>query len=104
MRAKRIILAGALLTLLASFLPAGAQATPLLSVCVAYDVGGPGDHSFNDAVSAGLIAAAKRYQISLESTVTIGSAEDRELRIRTFAKKSCDLTIVVGSAYAESVK
>lgn len=87
----------------ATFVPA-AQAARILVVGVAYDTGGPGDHSFNDAVAAGITVAKKLYAINVIATVTIGSESDREMRIRSLIKKGCHLVIVVGSGYATSVK
>lgn len=81
-----------------------AQAATPLHIGVAYDTGGPGDHSFNDAVAAGITAAKKRFQITVDATVTIGTEVDRETRIRSLIAKGSDLVIVVGSAYAQSVK
>ena len=34
-------------------------------ICLAYDTGGPGDSSFNDAAQAGLKVAAKNLQFTL---------------------------------------
>ncbi|MEK6648834.1 MAG: BMP family ABC transporter substrate-binding protein [Actinomycetota bacterium] len=95
---------GVVIALLSTTLAPSAQAITTTSICVAYDIGGPGDHSFNDAVAAGIITAKKRSAIVVDATVTIGSDADRELRIRSLVKKGCDLVIVVGSAYAPAVK
>lgn len=89
--------------LCATFVPA-AHAARILSVGVAYDTGGPGDHSYNDAVAAGIAEAKKLNVISVSATVTVGSESDRELRIRSLIKKGCNLVIVVGGDYASAVK
>jgi basic membrane protein A len=81
-----------------------AQAAKIFSVGVAYDTGGPGDHSYNDAVAAGIDVAKKLYAINVSATVTIGTESDRELRIRSLVKKGCKLVIVVGGEYAASLK
>jgi basic membrane protein A len=84
MRLRRIIVAGLVSTVLLSLmtmLPL-AQATAPLHVGVAYDTGGPGDHSFDDAVVRGLAIAQKRFPIQVSATVTVGSDADRELRLR----------------------
>jgi basic membrane protein A len=100
----RLAFVGILLTSMFLSLAPSADATRILSVGVAYDTGGPGDHSFNDAVAAGMVVAKKLYAINVTATVTVGSESDRELRIRSLVKKGCKLIIVVGSEYATSVK
>jgi basic membrane protein A len=42
-----------------AIVPVATNAAPVVNVCVAYDLGGPGDRSFNDAVLAGLVKAKK---------------------------------------------
>ena len=81
-----------------------AHADPHPHIGVAYDIGGLGDHSLNDAVSAGFLSAKKRIDFTLESTVTIGSESDRQARIVSLVKKNCDLVLVVGSQYASALK
>lgn len=81
-----------------------ARASQALSVGVAYDTGGPGDHSFDDAVAKGIATAKKTLTFQVTATVTIGSDSDRELRLRSLVAKACNPIIAVGSAYALSVK
>jgi len=81
-----------------------AQAAQALNVGVAYDIGGPGDHSFDDAVAKGIATAKTRFTFQVTATVTIGSDSDRELRLRSLVAKGCNPVIAVGSAYAASVK
>ena len=45
--------------------PFPASATSTLTVGVAYDIGGRGDRSFNDAAAAGLEKAQKEFDFSL---------------------------------------
>jgi len=104
MSKRRITLVGILVACLCATFTPGAQAARILSVGVAYDTGGPGDHSYNDAVAAGIVVAQKLYSIDVSATVTIGSESDRELRIRSLVKRGCKLVIVVGSEYATSLK
>lgn len=84
----------------------GALSTPVPSyaansaICVAYDTGGPGDRSFNDAVFAGIKKSQQISAFTLDSAVTDGTAADREKRIRAFIAKGCRMIIVVGNAYA----
>ena len=85
------------------FLSPSAQAsTPV--ICLAYDTGGPGDSSFNDAAQAGLKVAAKTLQFTLETTVTSGDAKDRTDRLTALVKKSCTIVIAVGTGYAATLK
>jgi basic membrane protein A len=82
--------------------PSARASTPV--ICLAYDTGGPGDGSFNDAAQAGLKVAAKNLQFSLETTVTAGDAKDRIDRLTALVKKDCSIVIAVGTGYAASLK
>ena len=73
-------------------------------ICLAYDTGGPGDLSFNDAAQAGLKVAAKKMQFTLETTVTSGDAKDRIDRVTALVKKDCSIVIAVGTGYAATLK
>ena len=73
-------------------------------ICLAYDTGGPGDSSFNDAAQAGLKVAAKNMQFTLETTVTSGDAKDRIDRLTSLVKKDCTIVIAVGTGYAATLK
>jgi len=106
MKFRRPIVVGitaALVSTLFVFVPSAQAATPL-RVGVAYDTGGPGDHSFDDAVAQGLVMAKKRFQIQVTATVTIGSDSDRESRLRSLVAKDSNPIIAVGSGYAVAVK
>ena len=61
----------------ASLLSAPAQAATTLSVGVAYDIGGRGDKSFNDAAASGLEKAQRQFDFKLDAVVTDGSSADR---------------------------
>jgi basic membrane protein A len=82
--------------------PSAHASTPV--ICLAYDTGGPGDRSFNDAAQAGLKVAAKSLQFSLETTVTAGDAKDRIDRLTALVKKDCSIVIAVGAGYAATLK
>ena len=82
--------------------PQAHAATPV--ICLAYDTGGPGDGSFNDAAQAGLKVVAKNLQFTLETTVTSGDAKDRIDRITALVKKDCTIVIAVGTGYAATLK
>lgn len=105
MKLRRAIIAGVSATLLLTLtaLVPSAQATTPLRVGVAYDTGGPGDHSFDDAVVQGLSMAAKRFPIHISATVTIGTDADRELRLRSLVAKDCNPIIAVGAGYATAL-
>jgi basic membrane protein A len=90
------------LTFSALVSPSARASTPV--ICLAYDTGGPGDGSFNDAAQAGLKVAAKNLQFSLETTVTAGDAKDRIDRLTALVKKDCSIVIAVGTGYAASLK
>lgn len=101
---KKILSALALSAMVTSPLlaPVAAAANPV--ICLAYDTGGPGDGSFNDAAQAGLKVAAKNLEFTLETTVTAGDAKDRIDRLTALVKKDCTIVIAVGTGYAASLK
>lgn len=88
----------------ASLLSAPAQAATTLSVGVAYDIGGRGDKSFNDAAAAGLEKAQRQFDFKLDAVVTDGSSADREKRIRSLISKNCNPIIVIGNGYAPTLQ
>ena len=79
-------------------------AAPTLTVGVAYDIGGRGDRSFNDASAAGLEKAQKQFNFSLEAVVTDGTSSDREKRIRSLITKNCNPIIAIGAGYAPTLQ
>ena len=87
-----------------SLIAAPAQASTQLSVGVAYDIGGRGDKSFNDASAAGLDKAQKQFDFNLEVVVTDGTSSDREKRIRSLITKNCNPIIAIGSGYASTLQ
>ena len=101
---KKILTALALSAVVTSPLlaPVAHAANPV--ICLAYDTGGPGDGSFNDAAQAGLKVAAKNLEFTLETTVTAGDAKDRIDRLTALVKKDCTIVIAVGTGYAASLK
>ena len=88
----------------ASLLSAPAQAATTLSVGVAYDIGGRGDKSFNDAAAAGLEKAQRQFDFKLDAVVTDGSSADREKRVRSLILKNCNPIIVIGNGYAPTLQ
>ena len=98
----RLLLAVAILA--TALMPVSASAEPVLTVGVAYDIGGRGDRSFNDASHAGLEKAQKQFEFELVPVVTDGSSADREKRIRSLIAKNCDPIIAIGSGYAPTLQ
>lgn len=92
----------AALTVSALVSPTAYASAPV--ICLAYDTGGPGDSSFNDAAQAGLKVAAKKFQFTLETTVTSGDAKDRIDRLTALVNKNCTIVIAVGTGYAATLK
>jgi basic membrane protein A len=72
-----------------------------VKVGMAYDVGGRGDQSFNDAAAKGMDQAVEEFGMeSQESEASDGEPESaREERLRTFAEAGYDPIIAVGFAY-----
>ena len=72
-------------------------------ICLAYDEGGRGDQSFNDAAALGLQKAQRKAAFAVETVVTDGSSQDREKRLRALAEKKCLIIIAIGPGYAPTV-
>lgn len=79
------------------------SASAATNICIAYDTGGPGDRSYNDATLAGIKKAQGQYSFTFESVVTDGTSTDRAKRIRTLTTKSCATILAVGEGYAKTV-
>ncbi|MFG2945033.1 BMP family lipoprotein [Streptomyces adustus] len=77
-----------------------------LGLALAYDVGGKGDQSFNDAATAGLEKADKDfgYKSAAVEPQDGESDADKVQRLETLAKKGYNPVIGVGFAYAPAVK
>jgi basic membrane protein A len=84
----------------------GSSAAKTLKVGMAYDVGGRGDQSFNDAASAGLDKAKKELGVvTKEATAVTGEPESvREERLQQLIDAGYTNVVAVGFAYAPSVK
>jgi basic membrane protein A len=94
------VLALALAASLASPTPANAAS----KICIAYDTGGLGDRSYNDATLAGLKTAQSQFTFGFESVVTDGTAADRGKRLRSLVVKNCEVIIAIGSEYKKTVE
>ena len=75
-----------------------------LKVGLAYDVGGRGDRSFNDAAAAGLDKAVAELGIEKEELSPNASGSDRGDNLRSLAEGGFNPVIAVGFAYAESLE
>ena len=84
---------------------ASASAAPEsdIKVGLAYDVGGRGDRSFNDAAAAGLDKAVAELGIEKEELSPNASGSDRGDNLRSLAEGGFNPVIAVGFAYAESL-
>ncbi|MGW1874735.1 BMP family lipoprotein [Streptomyces sp. NPDC001975] len=77
-----------------------------LGLALAYDVGGKGDQSFNDAATAGMDKADQQYGYK-SSAVEPQDGEsdaDKAQRLETLAKAGYNPVIGVGYSYAPAVK
>lgn len=76
-----------------------------LKVGMAYDMGGLGDLSFNDAAAIGLEVSRKKLCVTSEElTLSSGSDAEREDKLRTLAKNGYNPIIAVGFLYAGPLK
>ncbi|HYJ77094.1 MAG TPA: BMP family ABC transporter substrate-binding protein [Actinomycetes bacterium] len=77
-----------------------------VKVGLAYDIGGRGDQSFNDAAATGLDKAADEFGIETnEAEAANGEPESaKEERLRALASAGFNPVIAVGFAYSGSVK
>ncbi|MEU6522167.1 BMP family ABC transporter substrate-binding protein [Streptomyces sp. NPDC046924] len=75
-------------------------------IAIAYDVGGRGDQSFNDAAYAGLAQAKKEFGYkTTDVEPTDGETDaDKVQRLTSLAKQGYDPVIGVGYLYASAVK
>ena len=75
MKIRSNVIALSLIAACALTPPASAATAP--KICVAYDTGGLGDHSFNDATLAGVKKAQTKFSFTFEGVVTDGTPADR---------------------------
>ncbi|MEV6175102.1 BMP family ABC transporter substrate-binding protein [Streptomyces sp. NPDC051954] len=113
-RVSRLAVAGAATASLALALSAcGGTSTSASSesdgdkgLAIAYDVGGKGDQSFNDAAYAGLEQAKKEFGYQTDDVEpTDGETDaDKAQRLASLAKQGYNPVIGIGYAYAPAVK
>ena len=96
----RAAIAGSVVALSVFAAPSANAAT---NICIAYDTGGPGDRSYNDATLAGVKKAQNQYTFTFEGVVTDGTNVDRTKRIRSLTSKNCSAIIAVGGEYANVI-
>ncbi|MFD8522850.1 BMP family protein [Streptomyces capillispiralis] len=77
-----------------------------LGLAIAYDIGGKGDQSFNDAAYAGLTKAKDEYGYkTADVEPTEGETDaDKEQRLASLARQGYDPVIGVGFAYGPAMK
>ncbi|MEV0176773.1 BMP family ABC transporter substrate-binding protein [Streptomyces sp. NPDC050803] len=75
-------------------------------LAIAYDIGGKGDQSFNDAAYAGLQKAQKEFGYkTADIEPTEGETDaDKEQRLRSLAKQGYNPVIGVGFAYGPAME
>ncbi|MGV9568628.1 BMP family lipoprotein [Streptomyces nigra] len=75
-------------------------------LAIAYDIGGKGDQSFNDAAYAGLQKAAKEFDYkTADIEPTEGETDaDKEQRLSSLAKQGYNPVIGVGFAYGPAME
>ena len=84
---------------------ASAPATSDVKVGMAYDVGGRGDQSFNDAAAAGLDKAKAEFGVETKEATAVNGENDaaREERLNQLVDAGFTNIIAVGFAYAKAV-
>ena len=104
-RVVTAILAVSTVALAAPAAIAPATAAKTVKVGLAYDIGGRGDKSFNDAAARGLDKAKKELKVQTrEVSATAGGAEsEREDKLRLLAQAGYNPIIAVGFLYAGAV-
>ncbi|CAL9561316.1 Membrane lipoprotein TmpC [Streptomyces sp. enrichment culture] len=77
-----------------------------LGLAIAYDIGGKGDQSFNDAAFAGLTKAKEEFGYkTADVEPTEGETDaDKEQRLASLARQGYDPVIGVGFAYGPAMK
>jgi basic membrane protein A len=85
--------------------PESSAPTSTIKVGMAYDVGGRGDKSFNDAAAAGLDKAKSEFGVQTQELEATNGETDaqKEERLRTLADGGFNPIIAVGFAYSGPV-
>ncbi len=112
MKVAAVAMAGALaLAACGSSSSGGSGSTPSSSkppvkVGMAYDIGGRGDKSFNDAAAAGLDKAAKEFGVTTKELSAVAGETDAQktARLELLAQGGYNPVVAVGFAYAGAIK
>ncbi|MBC7639904.1 MAG: BMP family ABC transporter substrate-binding protein [Rhodoferax sp.] len=85
---------------------AASSSGPTIKVGLAYDIGGRGDKSFNDAAAAGLEKAKSELGLETKELEAKAGETDaqKEERLRLLASGGYDTIVAVGFAYAGPLK
>jgi basic membrane protein A len=83
----------------------GFKAGSPVKLAIAFDVGGRGDHSFNDAAYAGTVKAVKDLGVScIDAQATQGESDpQRADRLKQLAEKGATAIVGVGFLYSNAV-
>ncbi len=89
--------------------PSGGKSsgTSGVKVGMAYDVGGRGDHSFNDSAARGMDKAVKDLSLPTPKELTAKTSDgepDREAYLTNLAQNGYNPVVAVGFAYAQAVQ
>jgi basic membrane protein A len=84
----------------------GAECDPDIQVGIAFDVGGIGDKSFNDAANAGLQQAIEDGLVCEENATTNeanATGSDRDQNVQALADAGFDIVVGVGFAFSPGI-
>ena len=86
----------------------GGSTTSSLKIGLAYDIGGRGDRSFNDAAAAGLEKAQSEFGLSKENVNELSARTgetdaDRAQRLELLAQGGYNPVLAIGFAYAKAL-
>lgn len=79
-------------------------AAPKVKVGLAFDIGGKGDKSFNDAADAGLTRARSRLGVTIKELSPNASGSDRDQLLKLLASSGYNPVVGVGFAYEDAIK
>jgi basic membrane protein A len=81
----------------------GGAATKGKPVGLVFDLGGRGDHSFNDGAAAGVDRAKRELGVKVKELVPNGGGANREELLRLLSQQRYPLVFAVGFLFADSV-
>lgn len=76
------------------------------SVALAFDIGGIGDKSFNDAANRGLQTAIEEGLVEEQHTQTLeanATGSNRDDNVVNLSEQGCDLVVAVGFAFSDGI-